>query len=171
LVWSDDLTYQRVTAVLLLIYGSLSGIYYCLRVFWCATARMSELKLEQRTNIKFLIKVYQIAIQHNYLLIKFITLAKENKLGSSRKYSRKLVYTLHLPPGKRDHLLDKYEESGVYQLTCLDCHKLYVGQTGCSFRTRSNEHAQDYRHGNHRSNFVKHLLDCRHTLHPMEDSM
>jgi len=42
------LTYHRFTAVLLLIYGSLflSGIYYCLRVFWCAAARMSELELE-----------------------------------------------------------------------------------------------------------------------------
>jgi hypothetical protein len=45
--------------VLLLIYGSLSlsGIYYCLRVFWCAAASMSELELEQRTNIKFLVKL------------------------------------------------------------------------------------------------------------------
>jgi len=57
LVWFDDVTYQRFTAVLLLIYGSLflSGIYYCLRVFWCAAARMSGLQLEQRTNIKFLV--------------------------------------------------------------------------------------------------------------------
>ena len=49
------LTYQHFTAVLLLIYGSLflSGIYYCLRVFWCAAARMSE----QRTKIKFLVKL------------------------------------------------------------------------------------------------------------------
>ena len=47
------LTYQLFTAVLLLIYGSLflSGIYYCQSVFWCAAARMSELELEQRTNI------------------------------------------------------------------------------------------------------------------------
>jgi len=46
--------------VLLLIYGSLllTGIYYCLRVFLCAAARMSELELrEQRTNIKFLVKL------------------------------------------------------------------------------------------------------------------
>ena len=53
------LTYQRFTPVLSLsVYGSLflSGIYYCLRVFWCAAARMSELELEQRTNIKFLVK-------------------------------------------------------------------------------------------------------------------
>ena len=32
-----------------------SGIYCCLRVFWCAAARMSELELEQRKNIKFLV--------------------------------------------------------------------------------------------------------------------
>ena len=52
------LTYQRFTAVVLLICGSLflSGIYYCQRIFWCAAARMSELELEQRTNIKFLVK-------------------------------------------------------------------------------------------------------------------
>ena len=51
------LTLHHFTAVLLLIYGSLflSGICYCLRVFWCAAARMSELELEQRTNIKFLV--------------------------------------------------------------------------------------------------------------------
>ena len=52
-------TYKRFTSVLLLIYGSLvlSDIYYCLRVFWCAAARISELELEQRTNIKFLVKL------------------------------------------------------------------------------------------------------------------
>ena len=51
------LTHQRFTAVL--IYGSLflSGIYYCLRVLWCAAARMSEFELEQRTKIKFLVKL------------------------------------------------------------------------------------------------------------------
>jgi len=51
------LTYQRFTAVFFLICGSffLSGIYYCLCVFWCAAARMSELELEQRTNIKFVV--------------------------------------------------------------------------------------------------------------------
>jgi len=50
------LTYQRFTAVLF-IYGNLilSDIYYCLRVFWCAAARISELELEQRKNIKFLV--------------------------------------------------------------------------------------------------------------------
>ena len=54
------LTYQPFKAVLLLfIYGSLflSGVYYCLSVFWFAAARTSELELEQRTNIKFIVKL------------------------------------------------------------------------------------------------------------------
>jgi hypothetical protein len=42
------MAHQRFTAVLSLIYGSLflSGVYYCLSVFWCAVTRMSELELE-----------------------------------------------------------------------------------------------------------------------------
>jgi hypothetical protein len=42
------LAYQRFTAVLLLIYGSifLCGIYYCLSMFWCAVARISELPVK-----------------------------------------------------------------------------------------------------------------------------
>ena len=53
------LKYQRFTSVLLLYYGIhfLCGIYYCLRVFWCAAARMPQLELEQRKNIKFLVKL------------------------------------------------------------------------------------------------------------------
>jgi hypothetical protein len=59
------LTYQRFTAALLLIYGSLflSGIYYWLRVFWCAATRMSELELDQRMNIKFLVKFGKMLVQ------------------------------------------------------------------------------------------------------------
>jgi hypothetical protein len=55
---SMTLAYQRFTAMLLLIYGSLFliGVYYCLRVFWGAVARMSELELEQIKNNKFLVK-------------------------------------------------------------------------------------------------------------------
>ena len=66
------LTYQRFTAVLLLIYGSLflSGIYYCLHVFWCAAARMSELELEQRTNIKFLVKLGKSGNQIREMLVE-----------------------------------------------------------------------------------------------------
>jgi hypothetical protein len=72
---------------------------------------------------------------------------------------------------KTHHLNDKYDGSGVYQLTCLDFQNRYVGQTERSFHTRFKEHTQDYRSGNHRSNFAKHLLDHQHTWHPIEGTM
>ena len=58
LVWFDDVDisafHSRVVD-----YGSLflSDIYYCLHGFWCVTARMLELELEQRTNMKFGVKL------------------------------------------------------------------------------------------------------------------
>ena len=67
------LTYQSFTAVLLLIYGSLflSGIYYCLRVFWYAAARMSELELrEQRTNMKCLVKLEKSGKEIREMLVQ-----------------------------------------------------------------------------------------------------
>jgi len=67
------LTNQPFTAVLLLIYSSLflSGIYYCLHVFWCATVRMLELELEQRTNIKFVVKVGRSGNEVRQMLVQF----------------------------------------------------------------------------------------------------
>ena len=66
------LTYRRFTAVLLLIYGSffLSGIYYCLRMFRCAAARMSERELEQRTNIKFIVKLAKSGKEFREMLVQ-----------------------------------------------------------------------------------------------------
>ena len=57
LVWLDDADISVFHSCVVVIYGSLflSGIYYCLRVVWCAAARMSDLESEQRTNIKFLV--------------------------------------------------------------------------------------------------------------------
>jgi hypothetical protein len=60
---------------------------------------------------------------------------------------------------REDHPLDKYEDSGVYMSSSVDCRKKKtVGQTGRSFHTRYKEHAQDYRLGNQKFNFAKHLL-------------
>jgi hypothetical protein len=58
------LAYQRFTAVLLLIYGSrfLSGVYYCLSVFWCAVARTPGLLVKRGRSgneiEEMLVKIY-----------------------------------------------------------------------------------------------------------------
>jgi hypothetical protein len=66
-----SLAYQRFTAVLLLIYGSLfvSGVCYCLCVFWCDVARMTELEIEQRTNIKFLVNLKRVEANIRYFML------------------------------------------------------------------------------------------------------
>jgi len=58
LVWSDDVDISAFhSCVVVDLWPSiLNGICYCLRVFWSAVARLPELELERRANIKFLVK-------------------------------------------------------------------------------------------------------------------
>jgi hypothetical protein len=79
------LTNQHFIAVLLLIYASLflSGISYCLRVFWCSNARMSELELEQRTNIIFLVKLRKTGNEIREMLVQVYG---DNTMKKTRVY-------------------------------------------------------------------------------------
>jgi hypothetical protein len=58
--------------VLVLIYDSLflSGVYYCLCKFCCAAARMLELELEKRTDIKFLVKLSKSGKEIREILVQ-----------------------------------------------------------------------------------------------------
>ena len=51
---------------------------------------------------------------------------------------------------------DKYSRSRSYKLTCQDCNKAYVGQTGRSFVERFKEHRQAFTSNSHISNYAKH---------------
>jgi hypothetical protein len=70
-----------------------------------------------------------------------------------------------------DNLDNKYNRSGVYQLTCTECNKKYIGQKGRPFLIRYKEHAREYTHNGRKYNFAKHLLDHQHALRPIEDCM
>jgi len=60
--------------------------------------------------------------------------------------------------------LDKFTQSGIYKLTCPDCGKSYVGQTGRDFYTRYNEHKRSFRYNNHNSKYAQHLIEHGHTF-------
>jgi len=92
--------------VLLLIYGSLllSGIYYCLRVFWFAAARMSQLELEQRTNIKFLVKLGKSGNEIREMLMQVY---RDNVMKKTAVYK----WVKHFSEG-RDSVTDE-ERSGL----------------------------------------------------------
>jgi hypothetical protein len=50
---------------------------------------------------------------------------------------------------------NKYDTSGVYQLTCQDCVREYIGQMGRSFHIIFIEHFRNNEYENNKSNFAK----------------
>jgi hypothetical protein len=66
---------------------------------------------------------------------------------------------------------NKYDRRGVYQLTCHNSNKKYIGQTGRPFHVRFKEHVLDYKYTNNKSNFAKHFLENKHSFNSMENSM
>ena len=56
-------------------------------------------------------------------------------------------------------------------MTCHECNKKNVGQTGSSFGKRFQEHLRDYKYRNGKSKFAQYLLDNEHSTGPMEDVM
>jgi hypothetical protein len=68
-----------------------------------------------------------------------------------------------------EHNQSKYENNGIYQLTCPTCNKKYTGQTGRQFRIRFQEHFRDFKYGNGKSRFAAHLLENKHSIGPMDN--
>ena len=66
---------------------------------------------------------------------------------------------------------DKYTRSGAYKLTCPDCDKAYIGQTGRGFNERYKEHKHAFRTNSHTSNYAKHILEQLHTFGPIDQTM
>ena len=71
----------------------------------------------------------------------------------------------------KTQLPNKFSSSGVYKLTCPDCHKAYVGQTGRQFYTRYKEHKSAFYHSSCTSNFAQHLHDNAHSFGPLDNIM
>jgi hypothetical protein len=65
---------------------------------------------------------------------------------------------------------DKCTQSGVYKLSCPDCNKVYVGQTGRNFLTRFNERKAAFRTNSQNSNYAKHLTEHTHSFGPIQDT-
>lgn len=81
-----------------------------------------------------------------------------NKLGYKTAYSnnnkmqQKLKHKTHSQP------LD----TSVYKITCNDCNKFYIGQTGRSFLTRFKEHIKDINAPDPKSNYAQHIKTEKH---------
>ena len=64
-----------------------------------------------------------------------------------------------------------HSQSGVYKLTCPDCGKAYVGQTGSNFATRFREHKNAFRTASQSSDFARHLIEHAHSFGPIHNTM
>lgn len=72
---------------------------------------------------------------------------------------------------QHNHKQNKYEKSGVYQLTCPTCKKKYIGQTGRLFHVKFREYFQEYKYANNKSKFAQHYLEEGHSFGPIDDIM
>jgi hypothetical protein len=81
-----------------------------------------------------------------------------------KKFNIKVAFTTDntiekLLTTKQKQERNKYDKSGIYQLTCPTCDKKYIGQTDTPFKTRFQEHLRDFKHNNRISKFAQHPLD------------
>jgi hypothetical protein len=72
---------------------------------------------------------------------------------------------------KNDIELNVLPHNGMYHLTCLDCNKQYVGQTGWSFRTRYREQLRDFKYNSGNSKYAQHLIEILHSIGLINESM
>jgi hypothetical protein len=109
---------------------------------------------------------------------KFTYIGKETKFITKlfKDTSVNITYTAKqtirkLLSQKPKPTIDKFSNSGVYQLTCPNCRMKYIGQTGRSFKTCFSEHLRDFKHNIQKSKFSQHLLNSGHSIGPIDDIM
>jgi hypothetical protein len=66
---------------------------------------------------------------------------------------------------------DKYCNSVIYQMKCLDCKLNYVGQTGRTSNIRYKENTHAIRSNNGKSGYWNHILNTEHTYGTITDPM
>jgi hypothetical protein len=59
----------------------------------------------------------------------------------------------------------------LYKLTCHDCNKVYVGQTGWSFAQKFKEHKDAFKFSRNNSNYAKHAQTHSHSFGPIHTTM
>ena len=111
---------------------------------------------------------------------KYITLTYENKnthkiASSFRKQKYNVAYrtenTLQRHLNTQTTQANKYNQTGVYKLTCNGCDKFYIGQTGRSFQTRYKEHITAITKGYNTSTYAEHITNANHTYNNINTDM
>jgi hypothetical protein len=111
------------------------------------------------STMKVLPKTQVNKVQNGSKWAKFTCIGKETKFITKRFKNSpvNISYTTHntiskLLSQQSAPKQNKFDGSGVYQLTCPDFRMKGIGQTGRSFCTRFSEHFRDYKYANYKSN-------------------
>lgn len=94
---------------------------------------------------------------------------KKQNIILACKTSNKLERQLNKP-----HSIDtntRLNDTGVYKLSCSDCPKVYVGQSGRSFQKRFKEHLPKPKLQTQRSKFAEHLVNENHNVISYNDNL
>lgn len=84
---------------------------------------------------------------------------RNSKVNISFSTNNKLKFLLGNP---KDKISDE-EKSGIYQINCDQCDKIYIGQTRRALKTRFKEHQAHFKHKNlERSAMAKHAIEEDH---------
>ena len=54
------------------------------------------------------------------------------------------------------------EEGAVYQISCQDCEKIYIGETKFTMRKRIEQHKKDVKFGRMNNTIAKHVEESTH---------
>jgi hypothetical protein len=65
---------------------------------------------------------------------------------------------------------DKHNNSGTYQMKCLDCPLKYIGQTERTFNLRYKEHIQAIRSNCSKSGYSNHILNTGYPYGKIKDT-
>jgi hypothetical protein len=66
---------------------------------------------------------------------------------------------------------DEFSVSSVYKVTCHDCNKTYVGQSGRSLTARDNEKKLALRNNSHTSRFAQNFNQQVHPFGNIDNTM
>jgi hypothetical protein len=102
---------------------------------------------------------------------KQITKLFKNNTKLTIAYKVNNTFEKNLYIREKPNKLDKYKQSGVYQLKCLDCKKYKTGQTGRNFKHRHREHIGDIRQNKEKSGYYQHILNINHRYGILDDTM
>jgi hypothetical protein len=66
---------------------------------------------------------------------------------------------------------NKLDASGIYRLNCGECPKVYIGQTGRTFRTRYKEHIREIKYNGENSKFALHIQNTGHQCANIDETL